>query len=129
MSNRTHVSELVEMVQSGKILEAFERFYAEDVQMRENTNAPTIGKAANRQREIDFLSVVREVHENRATFSVVEGDKAVIGWVLEFTNTDGVRLRLDQIAVQTWRDGQIVDERFVYDSAGVAVENREAVLA
>jgi len=119
---RSNVEQLVELVEQGNLLEAFERFYAEDVAMRENTNPPTVGKAANRQREIEFVNSVREVHQSRAAFVAVDGDRAVIGWELEFTNKDGQRLRLDQVAVQTWQDGRIVDERFVYDSGSVVVE-------
>jgi len=123
MSIRNNVNQLVEMVQQGQILEAFDRFYAEGVSMLENTNPPTQGKGENRLREEQFLATVKEVHENRAAFSVVEENRAVIGWVLEFTNTEGTRLRLDQVAVQEWAGGQIVSERFVYDTASVVVKD------
>lgn len=129
MSIRNSVNELVSMVEQGQILEAYEKFYAENVAMRENTGAPVIGKDANREREIATLSTVRDVHENRADFVVVDGDRAVIGWKFEFTNTEGVRLRLDQIAVQQWENGQIIDERFVYDTASVLISAPEPVLA
>jgi ketosteroid isomerase-like protein len=130
MNTRNLVNELVEMVQRGQILDAFERFYAEDVSMRENVGAPTIGKSANRDREIAFVNSVKEVHENRAAFALVDGDRAVINWRLDFTNTQGQRLRFDQLAVQRWENGQIVEERFVYDTGALAVpETQEAVLA
>lgn len=129
MSIRNSVNELVSMVEQGQILEAYEKFYAENVAMRENTGAPVVGKDTNREREIATLSTVRDVHENRAEFVVVDGDRAVIGWKFEFTNTEGTRLRLDQIAVQQWENGQIVDERFVYDTASVLVSTSEPVLA
>lgn len=129
MSIRNNVNELVEMVQNGQILEAYDKFYAENVAMRENVGAPVVGKAINREREIAFLSAVKEVHENRADFVAVDGDRAIVGWKLEFTNTDGVRIRLDQVSVQNWENGQIVDERFVYDTGSVVVATPEAVLA
>jgi hypothetical protein len=129
MSIRNSVEELVTMVEQGQILEAYEKFYAENVAMRENTGVPVVGKDTNREREIATLSTVRNVHENRADFVVVDGNRAVIGWKFEFTNTEGVRLRLDQIAVQQWESGQIVDERFVYDTASVMVSGPETVLA
>lgn len=113
------VNQLVDHVTKGQILEAYEAFYAEDVVMLENNNPPTIGKAANRTREEQFVAMVKEVHENRAAKVIVDGDEAVIEWVLEFTNTEGVRLKFDQIALQTWRDGQIVEERFFYDSGSL----------
>ena len=115
MSVRHSVDTLIGLVEQGQILEAFDRFYAEDVLMAENLNPPTLGKAANRTREENFVGSVAEVHENRAAFSAVDGDRAVINWVLDFTNTQGQRIAFNQLAVQTWKDGKIVEERFVYD--------------
>jgi len=89
MSNTASVSELVSQlvahVTQGKILAAYDALYAENVVMRENNNPPTVGKAANRVREEQFVSSVKEVHENRAANVLVDGNKAVIDWVLEFT--------------------------------------------
>ena len=48
---------------------------------------------------------------------VVEGDRAVINWVFDYTTSDGQRYRMDEIAVQTWRNGKIVHERYIYDTA------------
>ncbi|HEV8511807.1 MAG TPA: hypothetical protein VGQ59_00930 [Cyclobacteriaceae bacterium] len=44
------ITELNQLVLSGKTLDAFEKFYHPEVMMQENENAPTIGKDANRQR-------------------------------------------------------------------------------
>jgi ketosteroid isomerase-like protein len=86
--------------------------------MQENLNAPTVGKAANLERERAFFSGI-QVHEHRALSVLVDDDRAIINWLFEFPGADGVRYRMDQIAVQTWRDGRIVRERFVYDSASL----------
>lgn len=49
---KEQLAELNQMVLAGKSLEAFERFYHNDVLMQENDTTPTIGKEANRLREI-----------------------------------------------------------------------------
>jgi rhodanese-related sulfurtransferase/ketosteroid isomerase-like protein len=121
LSTRQRVEQLISYVQEGKIIDAMNEFYADDVVMQENGNAPTVGKAANLEREEGFVGAVAQVHENRATSVLVDGDSAAIHWVFDFTNKAGQRIRLDQIAQQTWRDGHIVQERFFYDSAAVAV--------
>ena len=54
---------------------------------------------------------------------VVDGDRAVINWLLDYTAGDGKRYRIDELAVQEWRGGKIVSERFVYDSATIAERN------
>ena len=118
MPSRERVQQLVAYVERGQILEAIDEFYADDVVMQDNLNPPTVGKAANLERERAFFSAI-QVHEHRALAVLVEGDRAIINWLFEFTGADGIRYRMDQIAVQQWRDGRIVRERFVYDSASL----------
>jgi ketosteroid isomerase-like protein len=108
---------LVEYVTAGRILDAMQEFYAPDVVMQDNNNPPCVGKDANIEREKGFLSYVKEIHQNVATTVVASGDQAAIHYILDFTAVDGKRMRLDQVALQTWKDGYIVRERFLYDSA------------
>lgn len=118
VSLRERVQDLIQKVETGQAMEAFEAYYAEDIAMQENGNAPTVGKAENRVREEQFLASVAEWHEGRAVSYVVDADRAAIHWLLEVTFTNGQRARLDQIAYQTWKNGQIVHERFFYNTAG-----------
>ena len=46
--------ELNAMIASGKAMEAFEKFYADDCTMQENLDAPRVGKGACRDYEIAF---------------------------------------------------------------------------
>lgn len=121
MPNKTTVQALVDAISQGRILEAFEEFYADDVVMQENSHPATEGKAANRVREEEFVSKVGEVFENRALAVLVDGDQSALQWVIDFRNKDGVRIRINQVAIQTWKDEKIVAERFYYDSANVVV--------
>ena len=118
---RDRVNKLVEWVQQGRILDAMHEFYAIDVQMQENQNAPTQGFEANLEREKQFVASIAQIHECRAVETMIDGNKAVIHWILDFTSTSGEHVRLDQLALQDWHDGKIVNERFVYDTAGVKV--------
>ena len=120
MPARERVQDLITHVEQGRILEAFEEFYADDVVMQENTAPSTTGKAANAKREAEFLAGVKQVYENRAVSFVVEGDRAVIHWIFDFTAHEGRRYRMEQVASQTWRGDHIVHERFYYDSASLA---------
>ena len=46
---RTLVDELNQMILEGKILDAFEKFYADDVVMQDNDYPVRVGKDMNRQ--------------------------------------------------------------------------------
>ena len=54
---------LNEAILSGKALEAFDEYYADDVTMQENNGEPFAGKAVNREREVKFFSTVAQLHE------------------------------------------------------------------
>lgn len=120
-NTRVSVEQLIGLVQAGRILDAIDTYYAENVSMQENQNPPTVGKAVNRVREEAFVASVAEVHRLETPSVFVEGDQSAIHWILDYTTTTGERHRLDQIALQTWENGKIVSERFIYDPTAVVV--------
>ena len=128
MSTRDHVTRLVRYVEANRILDAIDELYDEHVSMQDNHNPPVVGQAANRERERQFFGGIT-LHQHRALSIAVDGDQAVIHWLLEFTGGDGKRYRLDQLAHQEWKDGRIVRERFFYDSATIVDERATGVAA
>lgn len=109
------VAALVAMVENRQFLEAIERFYAEHATMQENNAPPRVGLPALLEGERYALANrLKEIHECRAASYVVDGDRAAINWVFEYTDYEGARHRLDEIAYQRWENGKIVQERFFY---------------
>jgi ketosteroid isomerase-like protein len=47
--------------------------------------------------------------------SVVEGDHVALHWIFELTDKSGKVRRVDEVALQEWRDDRICRERFFYD--------------
>ena len=112
---RRRVDDLIAYFQQGRLAEAIEEFYADDVTMQENLNPPTVGKRANVEREAGFERYVAEWHHARAAAVLVDGNRAVIHWDYAFTGADGKRFHYDQLALQEWDGDRIVRERFLYD--------------
>ncbi len=108
-------AELNAMIRQGKSLEAFERFYADDVVMMENDEAFE-GKEVNRKREQEFFGSVKEVHEAGIGATAVNGDISFCEQFFDITFKDGNRMKMQEVAVRTWRDGKIIKERFYYKS-------------
>ncbi len=52
---KANVEALNEMILGGKILDAFEKFYAADVVMQDNNYPPRVGKDENRVYEEAFV--------------------------------------------------------------------------
>ena len=120
MSIKPQVLDLISLVENGQMLEAITRYYAENVAMQENTSPASVGFAENYAREAAFYGSLEALKFNLVSV-VVEGDRAVINWVFDYTTADGAKYRMDEIAIQTWRDGKIVHERYIYDTATLAV--------
>lgn len=106
-------AELNEMVRTGKTLEAFERFYADDVVMIENDEV-FAGKEVNRKREQEFFDSIAEVHAAGLGASAVQGNISFCEQFFDATLKDGSRMKMEEVSVRTWKDGKVVKERFYY---------------
>jgi ketosteroid isomerase-like protein len=60
---KTMVEDLARMIGEGKILEAFDKYYADDVVMQENNEAPRVGKEVNRKFEEAFVNGITAFNE------------------------------------------------------------------
>ena len=107
--------EVNDMVLSGQILDAFEKFYADDVVMQENSEEPRRGKDANRKAEQEFMSSVEQFHSARVVASAINGDTSFSEWEMELTFKGGHREKMNQVAVRKWKNGKIAHERFFYN--------------
>jgi hypothetical protein len=116
MATGPNVGVLIEMVERGAYLEAFDRCYAPDAVVQENDSAERAGIDTLIANEKAVLGAFRSI-TGRALASFVSGDQAVIHWAFDFVGHDGSLGRLDELALQTWRDGLIVHEKFYYDPA------------
>jgi ketosteroid isomerase-like protein len=113
---RAAFEDIKNLVLQGKATEAFEKYYADDVVMQENENPPTVGKEANRQRELEFFSKLIEFRSAEVK-AVAFGDDVIISeWFLDYSHADYGKRTYNQVAVQRWKDGKVVHERFYYGS-------------
>ena len=115
-------NDLIGYIRSGRIIDAMHEFYADDVRMQENNNPPTVGLAANLVREEQFVAgVKRWLAFDVQTVAVdAERGRVAIQSTSAFEGVDGKTYRVDQVAVQAWRDGKIVEEKFYYDTGAAA---------
>src|SRR5260370_15363431 len=91
---KTLDDQLNRQIQSGAILEALERFYADDVVMQENTHQPKVGKETCRQAERAFLDAIEEFHGARLLGSPGNGDTSYSEWQVHATSKGPGRMKL-----------------------------------
>lgn len=109
-----NIQELNELVLNGKMIEAFDKFYHEDVQMQENEDLPVVGKAANRQRELLFLENIEEFRNASVTGVATNGNTSFVIWSYDYTHKQWGVKTYTQVSVQHWKDGLIIKEQFFY---------------
>ncbi len=110
------ITDLNDLILQGKALEAFEKYYDDDVVMAENENEPTVGKASNRKREEEFFQSITEFRSAKPLKVTIGNNVTMVEWHYDYTHKDwGVR-NYTQISVQEWKDGKIVKEKFYYNA-------------
>jgi hypothetical protein len=114
MSNNVRIHELLGYIQEGRIMDAMNEFYADDVVMEEPMYGTTSGLAANLEREQKFVDSVKEFRGFEAKNVSVGENSAAYENVMDWVDVSGQEMHVEQVAVQEWKDGKIVRERFYY---------------
>ena len=109
--------QLNQQILAGDPLGAFEKYYAEDVVMQENEEAPRKGKVANRKAEKEFFDSIEQINGGKVLASAVNGDTSFSEWEYDVTFKGGHRVTLKQVAVRRWSNGKVVHEKFYYNKA------------
>ena len=112
--NRANLNDLINGILTGKLLEKFELYYADDCVMSENGDeAQTrVGKEANRAYETYFVNNAT-FHDARLGPVLVDGDHSAYEMYMDIS-MGGQRMQRTQVALQTWKDGKIAKEVFYY---------------
>ena len=115
MTLKEKTEDIYNQVAQGKLLDAFDQYYADDVVITE-PRGTWQGKVACRTHEEEFLSMVKEVHGMEVKAITSDEDAGIVmhETSMDVTFQDGNRVNMEQVGVQKWKDGKIVHERFYY---------------
>lgn len=116
MSVKANVEDLLQKMATGQMMEGFEQYYADDVEVVEANGDSFKGKDTQRKRIIEWMSGVVEFHDG-GTSSWAVNEESGTAFIESWTDAtfQGGRMKFEEVAVQTWKDGKIVHERFYYD--------------
>ncbi len=116
MNIKENLNALNKMILAGQNMEAFEKYYHDNVVMQENNNTPTVGKAANREREKQTMAMIVAFHGAELRSVAFGEDVSMAEWSFDMTYKGGHRVKTQQVAVQRWQDGKIIRETFYYSA-------------
>ena len=120
MSLQDSVADFVQKCATGQMMEAFEQYYHDDIKVTEVNGDSFQGKDTQRQRIMDWLESTEEIHGGSfPAWAVNEEDgKAFIQSTTDVTFKQGGRMNFEEVQIQTWKDGKIVEEQFIYNMPG-----------
>jgi ketosteroid isomerase-like protein len=117
MSYYEKAKDIYDMLAQGKLTDAFEKYYHDDVVMVEATGESRKGKEANRKFQQEFMNMIKDFHGTGVkaiTSDEKQATTMVESW-MDVTMKDGKRSMMEEVAVQKWKDNQIIHERFYYN--------------
>ena len=121
MSVLENAQQLHKMMAEGQTMEAFEKFYHEDVTITEMPNGEQRnGKNAQREAIQGWFESVQEFHGGGVDSICADEENGITTaetWT-EITFKGGGKVKMSEVAVQKWKDGQIIDEKFYYHMPG-----------
>jgi hypothetical protein len=114
---KNNVEKLNVLIKEGKIIDAFEKYYSEDVVIQVNGNAPINGKEQNRKREMIFLQEIEKLNSadiNSVTFGGKDDNVSMTEWAINIENKEGEKKTIFRVNVQHWKDDKIINEKLYF---------------
>lgn len=120
MTHLEKMKDLCRLMDEGKTMEAFEKYYHKEVEVIEADGKSRKGFEAQKEAIIGWQESVKEFHgggSNSITANEEEGTTSYESW-FDCTFQNGHRWKMEEVGVQKWQDGKIIRERFYYNVPG-----------
>lgn len=108
------INDLNSMILNGQVLEAHDRFYADNVVQQENETTICEGKALNRTREEGWVNGITELRTAEVKSVSIDAERSItmVEWFMDYSHKDMGDVAYHQVAVQRWEGDKIVHERY-----------------
>ena len=114
-------TDLQHKAEGPEVFDAVDTYYADDIVLVEATGETIHGKETQKGRIREWLDSVEEVHSGEIKAIAAHETAPGTGVVFVETATDATfkemgRVQIEEVAVQQWKDGRVVYERFYYNA-------------
>lgn len=106
------VNDMNEMVATGQLTVAGEKYYAPAIRTIEFDGRVTEGKQAAMKKLTDFVGSIQKVKEITLLRSASDGNASFSEFILDLEMKDGTAIYLHEIVRAIWEKGQVVEERY-----------------
>jgi hypothetical protein len=117
MTNKERIEDIYQMLGQGQLLDAFDKYYAENVTMIEVGESVKEGKAVCRAAEVAFLGAIENFNGMgiEAIAASADGNTTMVEvWMDILFKGAPSNTVMKQVAVQKWHEGLIVEEKFYH---------------
>lgn len=105
------ISDLNDLIMQGEYLEAFEKFYHEDVIIQHNDDAPVKGKyLARKLKEMEHNEIL-EIKSAKPLKVTIGEQTTMVEWALNDEHRIHGERKYSQVTVQDWNEGLIIKEK------------------
>ena len=114
---KNNVDKLNALIREGKIMEAFEKYYGDEVIIQVNGNPPITGKDQNRKREMIFLQEIEKLNSaeiNAVTFGGTDDNVSMTEWAINIENKAGEQKTIYRVNVQHWKEDKVINEKLYF---------------
>jgi len=115
MPSAATLERFIARVEENAHAEAIEEFYTADASMRENHQAPRVGRDRLVANERSVLARAKSVRSRCVRPVLVEDSIVVVRWIFDFEWLDGRTTHIEELAYQRWEGERIAEEQFFYD--------------
>jgi len=112
MTLKEKLDDLNNMILKGEILESMDKYYHADCVVMEKNDIVAKGIEEAKNRESDFFKGVEAWLKSEILATAVGENVTMTEWHYEYKHKDFGLKSLDQVAVQHWKDGKIISDRF-----------------
>lgn len=97
---------------NGEILQSMDKYYHSNCVVIEKNHAVAEGLQAAKDRESFVLEGVEAWLKSKIKSTAVEDNVTMTKWHFEYKHQEFGHKKFDQVAVQHWKDGKIMSDRF-----------------
>lgn len=122
MTHLQLAQKLCTMIGEGKLFEAVDELYDDNVEIIEGNGDSFKGKETQKGRITEWQSSLDGFHGGGVTSITANEDQGVTmveSWTEITPKGAPGPIRFEEVAVQNWKDGKIVKERFYFDASGM----------
>ncbi len=112
MSIKKKLTSLDKMVTEGNIIDAFDKYFHDDVVTHSDSGDRSKNKSQKREWLVKFFQLVQKVDRVELHGQTITGNVSHSKFTFEFTTTWGAKLLWEEIIRRTWKDNVVIDEYY-----------------